>query len=924
MERVAGPVDDGLEQLVPGPRGRREAGDLVQEAELLELVGGAIGEVVAGTARSRRAGGARTRIGRSSRASRYKPTEGCGQKGCGRVAAAGAERTATGGRRERRRGALRGGRRGAARDRDRRRARPARGRGPAARRPARPGHLGAGRARTCSRSSSASAGGRSRCAATTTRSSARASTRSLRALDLGVGRGGHRRLRALLRAGQPGRGARPGAGAAPSRARRPRRRPRRFGRRRDRRPAPAGPDRRASSTRCVARLVGRAGPDRPPDRGAPPDDARRARPLRRAARRGSTTRGSRRRRTARSGAGCARRSRCCGGPSDLRLVSPTPLDEVRTAMAFFDATLFTVVPRLYRALDAALDPPTGRAPGPASDTGRTGTRPPRVGAVPATRELDRWRPRRQPGRHRRDHRADAAHPGRPRPARLRGGRDPADADDRRGDVAGDRVARPLASRLARDAEDLPETDRQLRRRFPDEPYRQRFGFIAERLRRTRAALVGEPAPLTGRYATADGARRRARRAPGRARRRRSRPGRLGRGRRAALAGRDVRVPPRVARDPPARDGPRGGARGDPGGRTGVDRGRARASPLDEVLATFRAIAAAQARFGVGGLPPLRRQLHRVGLGRDRRPRARAAGRAPRPTTATARCPSSTSCRCSSRARRSTTPARSSARCSTTRRTGPGSRRAATARRSCSATPTRTRSRGSWPRPGCSTRRRPRWSRSARARGVELTLFHGRGGAIGRGGGPTNRAILGQAPGSVDGRLKLTEQGEVIAANYANPTIARRHLEQMTGAVLLASTPEHDARLERALAVGAPIMDELARDVARVAYRALVHDDPGFAVVLPRHHADPRAVRPAARVAPGGARPARRGADDRFAARDPVDLRLVAGADQPARLVRPRDARSRRTGRRTARPGSTRSPGSRATGRSCRACSTTPR
>ncbi len=66
--------------------------------------------------------------------------------------------------------------------------------------------------------------------------------------------------------------------------------------------------------------------------------------------------------------------------SDLRIVSPTPLDEVRTAMAFFDATLFTVIPRLYRALDAALDPPGGRSAGPASDTGRTGTRMPRVGA----------------------------------------------------------------------------------------------------------------------------------------------------------------------------------------------------------------------------------------------------------------------------------------------------------------------------------------------------------------------------------------------------------------------------------------------------------------------------------------------------------------------------------------------------------------
>ncbi len=116
---------------------------------------------------------------------------------------------------------------------------------------------------------------------------------------------------------------------------------------------------------------------------------------------------------------------------------------------------------------------------------------------------------------------------------------------------------------------------------------------------------------------------------------------------------------------------------------------------------------------------------------------------------------------------------------------------------------------------------------ARAEGIELTLFHGRGGAIGRGGGPTNRAILGQAPGSVDGRLKLTEQGEVIAANYSDPVIARRHLEQVTAAVLLASTPEHDARLAAAVAVGRPIMDELAA-TSREAYRALVHDDPGFA------------------------------------------------------------------------------------------------
>src|SRR4029450_2964155 len=60
----------------------------------------------------------------------------------------------------------------------------------------------------------------------------------------------------------------------------------------------------------------------------------------------------------------------------------TPLDEARTAMAFFDATLFTVVPRLYRAIDGALDTPTsaGSGAGAATDSGRTGTRPPRVGA----------------------------------------------------------------------------------------------------------------------------------------------------------------------------------------------------------------------------------------------------------------------------------------------------------------------------------------------------------------------------------------------------------------------------------------------------------------------------------------------------------------------------------------------------------------
>ena len=96
--------------------------------------------------------------------------------------------------------------------------------------------------------------------------------------------------------------------------------------------------------------------------------------------------------------------------SDLRSVAPEPLDEVRTAMAVFDATLFTLVPRLYRATDAALDAPGGTGP-------RTGTRRTTRPGLRALRLVDRRRSRRESGRDRGDDRADAADPGRPRPAR---------------------------------------------------------------------------------------------------------------------------------------------------------------------------------------------------------------------------------------------------------------------------------------------------------------------------------------------------------------------------------------------------------------------------------------------------------------------------------------------------------------------------
>jgi phosphoenolpyruvate carboxylase len=113
---------------------------------------------------------------------------------------------------------------------------------------------------------------------------------------------------------------------------------------------------------------------------------------------------------------------------------------------------------------------------------------------------------------------------------------------------------------------------------------------------------------------------------------------------------------------------------------------------------------------------------------------------------------------------------------------------------------------------------------ARQHGVELTLFHGRGGTIGRGGGPANRAVLAQAAGSVDGRLKLTEQGEVIAERYPSPQIAQRHLEQMTNALLLSSRPgpTNPELIDR----WRPMMTELVA-LAEDAYRRLVWEDPDF-------------------------------------------------------------------------------------------------
>jgi len=151
----------------------------------------------------------------------------------------------------------------------------------------------------------------------------------------------------------------------------------------------------------------------------------------------------------------------------------------------------------------------------------------------------------------------------------------------------------------------------------------------------------------------------------------------------------------------------------------------------------------------------------------------------------------------------------------------------------------------------------RLSECCRQHEVGLTLFHGRGGTTARGGGPANRAILAQPPGSVEGRIRLTEQGEVISDLYFHPEIAERHLEQLVSAVLVASSPGHkrDATPKPAWTAA---MDELAA-TAFQAYRTFVYDTPE--VLEYWQEATPINELSGMRI---GSRPARRKGGDVFA------------------------------------------------------------
>jgi phosphoenolpyruvate carboxylase len=520
--------------------------------------------------------------------------------------------------------------------------------------------------------------------------------------------------------------------------------------------------------------------------------------------------------------------------SPLRAERPTPLDEVRSVMAFFDESLFTVTPRLYRSLDHALDLRTGgersdSRSGPARDSGMTGTRPPRVrpflawgtwvggdrdGNPSVTAAITEHTLRIQ---------ADHVLRGYENVARRL----------MQTIAVGNRASPALRARLEADRRQLPEAAAQLERRFPDAPYRQRFGYIAARLRRTRRWLAEPDGKPTDEEATDDNST--TDRATGYAT-----PadlaaeltelaeslvaGGLARAAHGTLQEfrwqvdsfgfhglslevrqhSEVHAAARVSSDLSADTG------------HGVS--------AADVLATLATMARLQRRYGVDAcrryvISFTRRAtdvLDVLELAR-RATYGRAGQRPPvldvvplfESADALSNCASIVDELLAQPAYRRHLERR-------------GMQQEVMLGYSDS-----TKESGALAATWMLYRAQEQLVEAAARHGVRLTLFHGRGGAIGRGGGPMTRAIMAQAPGSVAGRLKLTEQGEVIADRYANPEIALRHLEQLTHAALLASTPEHDQRARSATEAGSAALDELAADAGR-AYRALVWEDPHFA------------------------------------------------------------------------------------------------
>ena len=493
----------------------------------------------------------------------------------------------------------------------------------------------------------------------------------------------------------------------------------------------------------------------------------------------------------------------------IRSTAPGPLDEVRSAMALFDESLFVVVPRLYRSVERALEARGSAVHVPAflgfgSWIGGDRDGNPRVTADVTRATL----------------RIQFEHV-------LRGYENVARRLANTVTVrAGDDV---LAEQLARDVQDLPELAAEEEERFPGEPFRRRFAYMAERLRRTRLRLpagysIANELWLEVQHIssalTEIGL------------------GRVSQGELQDFAWQietfgfhglslEIRQHSAVHSAALRASGP------------GVE--IASGVSAGEVLDTFRAIAQIQRDYGVAA-------CHRYVISFTHS----AADVAAVPDLALRACGDDAPELDIVPLFESADALADSARI-VDAMLGDASYRAHVARRGnrqevmlgySDSTKESGALASAWMLFGA----QEQLVDLAHRRGLELTLFHGRGGAIGRGGGPMTRAVIAQAEGSVDGRLKLTEQGEVVADRYVNPAIALRHLEQLTYATLEASAPPAATPPAGARAA----MDELAAS-GRAAYRDLVWETAEFEAYF--RHATPIDELAALTI---GSRPASRG------------------------------------------------------------------
>ena len=489
--------------------------------------------------------------------------------------------------------------------------------------------------------------------------------------------------------------------------------------------------------------------------------------------------------------------------AELRRGAPSPIDEVRTAMVVFDETIYRLTPRLYRLAASSLPGARGSRARELADPGmpaflRFGSwiGGDRDGHPTVTSEVTEETVRIHADHVLRGHEAVAVRLSQTIAAKVRG----------------DAVPPALAHRLVADELAMPQLARSLAERYPEEPFRQRLGFVAERLRHTRVRVLGERrGATTAGYASPD-------EVIDELRELQAALVDVGLVRSAwgevqdllwqletfgfHLASLEVRQHAAVHRRARSR-APEGGRPEDGGPPT-----------RDEVLETFRSMASVQRRIGPAALSryvvSFTTSKQDVLDVLDLAAEARADGL----ELDVVPLLESSDALTAARGLLESLVADPRYRDHLASR---GGHQEVMLGYSDS-----TKELGYVASNWLLHRAQADLAAVADRHGIELTLFHGRGGAIGRGGGQLELAVAAQPPGSVRGRLKLTEQGEVVWTRYGDPELALHHLEVLTAAAvdsLGARKGDPSGASE--------VMDQLATE-ARRAYRALVYDDAGFA------------------------------------------------------------------------------------------------